>query len=162
MKHIIALLLLVSASSSFAVEESADDIAKRVIVDRSSAHILLPTGPISYVPPRPPGEDQLAAAAIKAFDALTTYILSDAVPEKVRIAYAIRVLVGKRVPKASFHVITIDTAINDGYLKDGLILAARFAEIEKVEQDAAGQADSTVESMSGGKEKAKPESEKRP
>ena len=65
MKHPLIILLLVSVTSSFANEESAEDIAKRVILDTSSAHLTLPVGPISIPLPRHPGEDQLAADAIK-------------------------------------------------------------------------------------------------
>ena len=83
-------------------------------------------------------------------------MISDAVPEKVRIAYALSVLRGKRIPESSFRIFgNIDIKKNDGYLKDGLILAARFAEIEKAEQEGEDQAATAVT------EKAKPASEKR-
>jgi hypothetical protein len=157
MKRIIAILLLVSVASSFATGESADDIAKRVIVDKSSAHTPGPL--ISYVPPRPPEDDQMAYTAKEAHEAIVTYMLGDSTPEKVRIAYAIRVLEGKWIPASRTRqpgFIFFDKRKNAQFLKDAFILGARLAEIKKSEQGGADQPATAADSKYEGSEKPKP------
>lgn len=114
-------------------EETAVEIAKRVIADQSSAY----TSPfVIESPSGMPKDIQLQLAGKKANDAIRSYMLGDSVPEKTRIAYAITVLAGKRMPELFEHSLELkapylDIRKNDQYLSDGLILATRLEEIEK-------------------------------
>ena len=149
MKSIISIFLVVSlVTVACADQESAIDIAKRVIADKSSPYTPLDLPPASYVPappPRNPEDVQLETAARKSQDIVAAYWLSDAIPEKIRIAYAISVLASKRAvwsPNGKNLIIgKLDKDMVDGYLKDGLILAARLAEIEEAEQAASSNGD---------------------
>jgi hypothetical protein len=85
MKYAIAILLLFWTQFIHAGEESADDVAKRVIADPISENKL------SYEKVFPMGigsksEDFLLAdAGDHSRDLMRNYILSDSVTEKVRI-----------------------------------------------------------------------------
>ena len=132
MNHIISILLFSSVISLSASEESAVDIAKRVIADQSSAYTPGMNLTISSGS-NDPKDIELAVAAKKSNEVLRLYMLGDAVPEKIRITYAITVLSRKRVTNEDFRMSlssfgTIDVQKKDGYLRDGLILAARLTE----------------------------------
>ena len=100
MKSIISIFLVVSlVTVACADQESAIDIAKRVIADKSSPYTPLDLAPPGYVPaplPRNPEDVKLETAARQSQDIVAAYWLSDAIPEKIRIAYAISVLASKR------------------------------------------------------------------
>lgn len=141
----IALLMLTYATGSFAREESAVDIAKRVIADSSTAYTPRPARPMGFVPKPPVRKEediQLERAAEKARKEIHSYMLGEDVPEKTRIAYAITVLATKRIPDPFGLPTTatlggsVDVAKNDQFLRDGLVLAARLEELEKAEEAA--------------------------
>ena len=138
---ILSVFLLALVSPLSAAEESAEDIAKRVIEDKSSAYTPVDLGYtiIPDPPKRNPEEDRLMQAAIESRIFINLHMLSDKVPEKTRIAYAISVLASKRISTTSHRIIlgTLDKRKNDGYLKDSQILIARLKEIKKAEQGGA-------------------------
>jgi hypothetical protein len=163
MKHAIAILLLVWSSFLHAGEESPDDIAKRVIAEPISENKL--SGEKDF--PQGIGSSQedflLADAGDHSRDLMRDYMLGNSATEKVRIAYAITLLAKKRHPQPSIGrgVFFVDRAKNEQYLKDGLVLVSRLAEIEKAEQASAGQPATRPESKPEGSDKPQPEAEGR-
>ena len=148
MKHTIAILMLVCSSFLQAGEESAADVAKRVIAQPIAENKL------AGEKERPEGigsrqEDfQLADAGDHSRDLIRTYMLSDSVTEKVRIAYAITLVAQKRHPQPSVGqgVFFGDRDKNEQYLKDGLVLISRLRDIMKAEQNGGGQPSTHSES----------------
>ena len=145
MKNYLLLLVLTFATASSAREESAVEIAKRVIADPSTAYTPRPAMPMGFVPkpsPRKEEEVQLERATEKARKEIHSYMLGEDVPEKTRIAYAITVLATKRIPEPFGLPTTamlggsVDVAKNEQFLHDGLVLAARLEELENAEQAA--------------------------
>jgi hypothetical protein len=144
----IVIVCVVSNSIAYcedtAIQKSANEVAKRVIAD--IAEPFLEYHPVIASEKRrlqgvgSSHEDfQLAEGGVHSRDLLRSYMLSNAASEKVRVAYAITVLAHKRQPLPSKGGILInggDPVKNEQYLKDGLFLLARLAEIEKAEQAA--------------------------
>ena len=82
-----------------AVEETGVNIAMRVIADESVAFIPLQFEEgLMGDDPRAPQDAQPAEAASNCHNLVRRYMLGDNIPEKVRIAYAIRLLANKRMP----------------------------------------------------------------
>lgn len=134
MNHTAMILLLAFAPPLVALAETADEVARRVIADTSSAYT--PVEPVLSLPPeRSPEDDRLAEAAKKSQKVVREFMLSDATPEKTRIAYAIGVLAAKRVSRGMRVSVLgeFDTKKNDQYLIDARVLSARLAEIERAE-----------------------------
>jgi hypothetical protein len=140
---ILTLFVLPLLSSG---EETAIEVAKRVILDKSSAYKT--TKPISmgiirnrYQDSR---ENKLVEAAAQSQNIAKEYIeasiLKDGTPEKVLLSYAIQVLHSKRIPwETNPNMLGIDSAKNESYLQDGLMLAARLNEITKEAEAGTGQ-----------------------
>lgn len=164
LKRGVSVLFLASALSSFAGEESAGEVAKRVIADKTSAFtpIELPAMGGVSAEVREPGDEELANAAQKSSDVLVAYMLGDSVPEKVRIAYAIGVLASKRIPKSTKYLFgQVDRQKNEGYIKDARILTARLAALEKDECADADQPAGPSESKPESGLKPEPEAAER-
>ena len=119
---------------TFQGQETGVNIAMRVIADESVAFIPLQFEEgLMGDDPRDPQDAQLAEAASNCHNLVRKYMLGDNIPEKVRIAYAIRLLANKRMPTPVSPLGKLDAKKNDRYLKDGLALAARLTEIAEAE-----------------------------
>lgn len=162
MKTAVALLILAWSSFLQAGEESANDIAKRVIAEPMSENKLSREKEF----PQGIGSRQedflLADAGDHSRDLMRNYMLSDSATEKVRIAYAITLLAKKRYPQPGVGKSSAfgNPDKNEQYLKDGLALVSRLGEIEKAE-GGTGQAAPRHESKSEGSDKPQPEAEGR-
>ncbi|MEM9235574.1 MAG: hypothetical protein AAGB14_02270 [Verrucomicrobiota bacterium] len=118
-----------------AAEEPAFELAKRVIEDKTLAfedyQTQVPTMSIISADVRDPRGDQLVAASKSADEVIEAYLLGEKVPEKVRVAFAIRILASKRIqnerPPHLFG--KFDKEKNDQFLEEGLILAARLEKL---------------------------------
>jgi hypothetical protein len=162
MQHTVVILMLVCCSFLQAVEESANDVAKRVIAAPIAENKL------AREKEHPQGigsrqEDfQLADAGDNSRNLIRAYMLSESVTEKVRIAYAITLVAQRRQPQPSLgQGFAVDRDMNEQFLKDGLVLISRLAEIEKAEQAGSGQPATRPESKSEGGDKPQPEAEER-
>jgi hypothetical protein len=169
MKPALFILTLFAFTLLASGEETAIEIARRVIQDKSSVYKKpqsIPMG-ILRIPYQDPNENKLVEAAGHSQNIIKEYIeasiLKDDTPEKMLLSYAIQVLHSKRIPwETNPNMLGIDTEKNQSYLEDGLKLAARLNEITKeAEQAGTGQTATRPESKSEGSEKPQPESEGR-
>jgi hypothetical protein len=145
MKNTITIFYLILASVSLACEESATAIAKRVIADQSSAFT---PSPLEEVPRGvahrtysfdSPDDIASKIASNKAHEVMRDFMLSEAVSEQTRIAYAITLLSNKMIPKLNEMAITslgivrysVDRSKVDQYRNDRLILEKRLMTLEK-------------------------------
>ncbi len=78
-----SMMFLACSASAVASEESPHDLAVRIIS----------SGPPAYQPTNGTDEEQKRAVRFNAEPQLRQYILSDAVPEDIRVCYAMQVLV---------------------------------------------------------------------
>lgn len=133
MKTLITICILFLAILNSPAEESPVEVAKRVIADKSQAFTLIDLGitGVTSADRRDPRDDEFAIASKEAEAAMVAYMLGDSVPEMVRVAYAIRVLASKRVRTTGFHPLGLDEEKNEQFLKDGLTLANRLAELKE-------------------------------
>ncbi len=145
MKTIITLCTFVVCATLYAVEESPDDIARRVITDTTPAFtamrpVHLQPGSLShYNAEKDPKEIAYDEAVTQADRIFESYILGDSVSELVRIACAIRVLASKRThlrlaeeSGVQYHP---DRQKGEQWLRDFLALSAR---LNQLQQDAEG------------------------
>lgn len=149
-------------------EETPVEIARRVIRDKSSVYKNNTSTATSA--PRSnafkflnPYENQLVEAADQSEKMIEEHILNNDTPEKVLLAYAIRILRSKRIIwQTNPNMLGIDVEKNEGYLEDGLKLTARLNEITKeAEQAGTGQPATRPESKLEGGDKPQAESEGR-
>lgn len=150
--------------------ETTTEIARRVIKDKTTAYITPPphhqiTGVVKnrY---RDPNENRLVEASTQSEKLIESYIeaqiLDNKTPESVLLAYAIHVLKTKRIPwEKNPNMLGIDTEKNQGYLDDGLKLAARLDEIVKPKPGVVEQPSTQPESKPESGNKPESESEGR-
>lgn len=104
-----------------------NDIVKRVITDRSSIFLPIMQGSVVTA-----NEPQKQSPLEKSKEELRKYMISETVPEKVRIAYALTVLADKRTPRA-INIeggMPIESMYNKN-LEDTKVLIRRMLEIEE-------------------------------
>lgn len=150
--------------------ETTTEIARRVIKDKTTAYIT-PSPHHQFTGVfkrryRDPDENRLVEAATQSEKLIESYIeaqiLDNKTPESVLLAYAIHVLKTKRIPwETGGSMLGIDTEKNQGYLDDGLKLAARLDEIVKPKPAGAGQPATQPESKPESGDKPQPEAEDR-
>lgn len=142
MKTYLILVVLFASLPVCRGEETAVEVARRVIRDKSPVTVGSHPRPIAMaamVVYQDSSENRLVEAANNCGPIIEEYILNEGTPEPVLLAYAIRVLRSKRIPwETNPNMLGVDTRKNQGYLNDGLMLAARLDEIVKAQKAGSG------------------------
>ncbi|MFC7339671.1 hypothetical protein ACFQY0_20975 [Haloferula chungangensis] len=129
MRPLILTLSIFLVGSVCLADDSAVSLAKRVIRDKSD-ELQIATRPVSYVDSK---KVQAEKASTQAEAIIEAYVLSDSAPEKVTIAYAIRVLADRY---QSIYYASKREEIH----KNIVVLSERLQELENAEQDGDGDA----------------------